>query len=85
MDKYSLPKGWVEACSKSHNKFLSGSMFKGDIKDRCSESDGAPCRFLRAVGSFNYIAGYVCLFSKCIKRYPTEEDLMEIEKCHVNT
>jgi len=80
IEQYEYPKGWVEACSLSHNRFLNETMFRGDIKARCSEDDGNPCRFLRAIGRVGMIVGYTCLFSKCIKRYPTEEDLMELEK-----
>jgi hypothetical protein len=68
-----LIENWVEACSQSNQKFIDRS-WQG-IQAKCSESDGEPCRFLRGKGYGGFIMGWVCLFSRCIKRYPTDEDL----------
>ncbi len=64
---------WMEACSISNQRYVDKSW--GGIQDRCSEEDGEPCRFLRGFRVGYMLGGYVCIFRKCIKRYPRDEDL----------
>jgi hypothetical protein len=74
----ALPKEYLEAYDKSFRKYRNATLKKAHHINDC-DIDGKPCPFLRMYPS-RYIIAYVCTFDRCVKRYPTKEDLLLEEK-----
>ena len=68
-----LPEGWKKACVRSMNAYKEPEKV---LKQGWTCKEGKPCEFIRIIPMRGII--YIsCIFNRCVKIYPTREDLYE--------
>lgn len=75
----ALSREFLEAYGKSIRRYRDNTI---KHVEECDE-DGKPCPFLRALKGRGYIGSivaYYCVFNGCVRRYPTQKDIFNVEK-----
>lgn len=69
----SLPEEWSKAYAVSDRRFKDAGLQRGNL-DICRREDGTLCPFSRGIMVRN-ILYITCILSKCVRRYPTIDDI----------
>ena len=71
----NLPEGWVEACGVAEDRLKNFTPIEPINASFCLEQDCPAAKVLDIVTPFGQNRMVYCMFSKCLRRYPSKKEL----------
>jgi len=71
----SLPEGWVRACELAEDRLKNYTPIDPINATYCLSTECPAAKVLDAYTQFGQTRIVYCMFSRCLKRYPTRKEM----------